>query len=401
MNYFDGERLREKIEEKDSNERLTNEEINEKYIKGEVRIVTEQGRFQLTTIESIVEGEDYKLNPEFQRRHRWSVEKKSKLIESFIMNVPIPPIFLYEVDFSVYEVMDGLQRLTAIYQFYKGGFALTGLEEWSELNGLRYTQLPLQVKKGIDRRYLSSMILLKETAKTSLEAERLKQLVFERINSGGEHLEPQETRNALYNGSLNKLCINLSRDVNFCKMWGIPSPTKEELETNEISPELAENILFKKMGDVELVLRFFAFRHLDKWEKMNLEDFLDYFLREGNLLDQSILESYKILFTETNKLVYDLFGMKAFCLYRERSGEWKWYDRPTKVVYDAIMYVMSQNLHNREFLLSRKEDINVKIQELYRKYYDEFEGRNTGRNNVIARINVINDFIDKYIEEKQ
>src|SRR5690606_6635683 len=83
---------------------FTHEEINEKYKKGEVRIITEQARYPLNTIVNLVSSEDYILNPEFQRRHRWDVSRKSKLIESFIMNVPIPPIFLYEVEYSIYEV---------------------------------------------------------------------------------------------------------------------------------------------------------------------------------------------------------------------------------------------------------------------------------------------------------
>ena len=160
----------------------------------------------------MLESDDYQLNPEFQRRHRWDDAKKSKLIESFIMNVPIPPIFLYEDRFSHYEVMDGLQRLTAIKTFYNDKFSLEGLEEWAELNGRKYSNLPDQVRRGIDRRYLSSIILLQETAKTPREAQRLKQLVFERINSGGVKLEPQEARNAIYNGPLNQLCIKLARD---------------------------------------------------------------------------------------------------------------------------------------------------------------------------------------------
>src|SRR6185369_14704328 len=108
---------------------------------------------------------------------------QSRLMESFIMNVPIPPIFLYEVAYSRYEVMDGLQRLTAINEFYSDKFALTGLDQWPELNGMSYSTLPEQVRRGIDRRYLSSIILLQETARDELEAIRLKQLVFERINS--------------------------------------------------------------------------------------------------------------------------------------------------------------------------------------------------------------------------
>src|SRR5579862_3562645 len=149
------------------------EAINAKYIKGEVRIVTEQARYPLNTIVTMVESPDYKLNPDFQRRHRWDPIKQSRLIESFIMNVPIPPVFLYEQSYSQYEVMDGLQRMTAIYEFYKDKYPLQGLAEWKELNGLTYSRLPEQVRKGIDRRYLSSIILLQETAKTPEEAQRL------------------------------------------------------------------------------------------------------------------------------------------------------------------------------------------------------------------------------------
>jgi hypothetical protein len=138
--------------------------INEKYVSGEVRIVTEQARYPLNTISGMVKSGAYDLNPEFQRRHRWSTDKQSRLIESFIMNVPVPPIFLYEDEYSHYEVMDGLQRLTAIASFYRDDLILSGLTEWSELDGRRYSDLPEQVRRGIDRRYLSSIILLRETA---------------------------------------------------------------------------------------------------------------------------------------------------------------------------------------------------------------------------------------------
>jgi hypothetical protein len=87
---------------------VTDTELNEKYVAGEVRIVTEQARYPLNTIVSLLESGDYELNPEFQRRHRWSAEKQSRLMESFVMNVPVPPIFLYEDRYSHYEVMDGL-----------------------------------------------------------------------------------------------------------------------------------------------------------------------------------------------------------------------------------------------------------------------------------------------------
>ena len=138
------------------------------------------------------------------------------------MNVPIPPVFLYEKDFSEYEVMDGLQRISAIIEFYENSYALCGLEEWPELNGRTYKTLPSQIQKGIDRRYLSSIILLKETAKTEEEAKRLKELVFARINSGGAKLEDQEARNAQFPGKFNELIISLARNDEFCEIFEIP-----------------------------------------------------------------------------------------------------------------------------------------------------------------------------------
>jgi hypothetical protein len=288
--------------------------INRKYVKGDVRIVTEQARYPLNTVAGMVESDDYKLNPEFQRRHRWDTDKKSRLIESFIMNVPVPPIFLYEDEFSHYEVMDGLQRLTAIHDFYRDRFALSGLLEWRELNGRTYTTLPDQIKRGIDRRYLSSIILLHETAKSDEEAQRLKQLVFERLNSGGVKLEPQESRNAIYNSPLNQLCIKLSRNKYLCKMWGIPEPTPGE-QSGKASDELVNNDSYRTMEDVELVLRFFAYRQRLDQQKGALEDYLDHYLKLGNLKSKALLERMAMLFESTVKLAYETLGESAFFLY--------------------------------------------------------------------------------------
>ena len=229
---------------------MNDDEINEKYKRGEIRIVTEQARYPVKSIPEMLKSGDYKLNPEYQRRNRWSNDRKSRLIESFIMNVPLPPIFLYEYEYSKYEVMDGLQRLSSINDFYNNDFSLEGLEYWGELNGKKYSELPSEIQKGIDRRYISSIVLLEETAKTLEEAEELKQIVFERLNSGGEKLTPQETRNALYNGKFNQLCIRIAENPKFKEMWNITSN---------------EDTYYKKMYDVELVLRFFAYRFLNKF----------------------------------------------------------------------------------------------------------------------------------------
>jgi hypothetical protein len=360
--------------------------INAKYMKGEVRIITEQARYPLPTVVSMyTDSKGYVLNPDFQRRHRWDKLKQSRLIESFIMNVPIPPIFLYEVEFSRYEVMDGLQRMTAIHDFYADKFALQGLEEWRELNGLKYSQLPDQVQRGIDRRYLSSIILLQETAKSPTEAQRLKQLVFERINSGGVTLEAQETRNAIYDGPLNRLCIRLARNPYLCRMWDIPEPNLIESSGGEFSDELLQNETFRKMDDVELVLRFFAHRQRLLHDQSALKQYLDDFLRQGNLFDAALLAQYEELFERTVKLVYDVLGEDAFHMYRSRKSGWNWFDRPTKANYEPIMFAFSKLLDSAAELTAKAAEIRAALPAFYQEHYEIFEGRKVNRSDIKAR----------------
>ena len=373
----------------------TDEEINGKYLKGEVRIVTEQARYPLSSIRDMFSGTDYILNPDFQRRHRWDRIKQSKLIESFIINVPIPPIFLYEKDFSIYEVMDGLQRITAIKEFYEDGYVLQGLEIWPELNGKTYSTLPEQVRKGIDRRYISSIILLKETAKDNASAMALKQLVFSRINSGGAKLEDQEYRNALYPGAFNNLTIELARNNIFCDIFDIPQPTEDEnLDEDTISVELRGNSKYKTMKDVETVLRFFAIRQVDSWENITLSKFLDYFLERANGLPEEVITYYKLLFEQTIQLAYDIYGDYTFCMWKKKSNGnmFRWTKRAATVIYAPLMVVLSENVDKREYLVSIKEDIIKGTQRLFEDNDELLNGRNTSASNVKERIRIFREY---------
>jgi len=96
------------------------EEINAKYAKRELRIVTESNREQLPNFVEALKRSNpawMELRPFYQRRPRWDKVRQSKLIESFIMNIPVPPLFVYESTLAKYEVMDGQQRITAIQSF--------------------------------------------------------------------------------------------------------------------------------------------------------------------------------------------------------------------------------------------------------------------------------------------
>lgn len=382
-------------------QQVSDEVVNEKYVRGEVRIVTEQARYPLVSVPGLIAGGDYLLRPEYQRRHRWSTDRKSKLIESLVMNVPIPPIFLYEYEYSKYEVMDGLQRLSTISEFYADQFELTGLAEWPELNARRYSTLPASIRAGIDRRYLSSIILLQETAKNAAEAAGLKQLVFERINSGGEKLTPQESRNAIYGGPMNTLCLRLSRYPALCLTWGIPVPLDALHDEADESDDLVlENDLYREMYDVELVLRFFAFRQDVQNLRGVWRDYFDEYLRRANSYSPELLDNLGRLFVDTMDLAYELFGEKAFWLWRYRNGNWNWLSRPTTVAYDTIMNVLAARIGDADFLRANAEKLRAGLAGFYEVHYADFAGRNTNPSNIAARRQLFSDWIDQTVEIK-
>ncbi|AYO54620.1 DUF262 domain-containing protein [Acinetobacter wuhouensis] len=367
---------------------LTDREINAKYQEGELRILTEQGRYPLQNIVEIMGTMN--LNPEYQRRRVWSNEQKSRLIESFIMNIPVPPVFLYEISFSKYEVMDGLQRLSTLFDFYNGNFQLEGLEIWSELNGRNIYNLPENIKSGIDRRYISTVVILNETAKNKNEEQFLKKFVFERLNTGGTKLTPQETRNALFDGPMNKLCISIAYENEIFKnIFEIP-------DANE---SLLENALYKRMEDVELVLRFFAYRQLSSFKVSKISDILDNYLEKANIkYNPEILEKLEKLFNDTIFLVYKIFDDKAFRFKSlDRNKDFVNWSKPSKMIYDPIMFILSeysQNIEVRNKLIENRNIINERFEKVMNDNPNEFSGRNNNKADVLRRIELFKGIFD-------
>jgi hypothetical protein len=239
--------------------------------------------------------------------------------------------------------------------------------------------LPDKVREGIDRRYLSSVILLKETAKSDAEALGLKQMVFERLNSGGEQLTSQETRNAIFDGPLNRLCIKLSKTPALCRLWDIPEPEQAEIDGGLPSEARSQYEAFRRMEDVELVLRFFAYRQKHRLHRgTSLSTYLDQYLRQGNGFSSVTLAKMEALFLETVALVEDVFGPKAFWLYRKRGREsnWTWLERPTQTVYDPLMLVVSEFREHAVALRAKSPVFKEDIATFYQAHYEVFEGRN-------------------------
>ena len=379
----------EKVQSPESNATL----INEKYMKGETRLVTEQARYPLPTLKELFSKEStYELQPDFQRRKgRWSIEKKSKLIESFIINVPVPPVFLYEVSFANYEVMDGLQRISTIIDYYNDEFELAGLDQWAELNGMKYSELPEKIKEGIDRRYLSSIILLNESASNPQKAMQMKQLVFERLNTGGETLSGQEIRNAIYNGKMNERCIKLSDNPIFKKLWGLKDNNATSVDKDP---------LYRNMGDVELVLRFFAMRFFDKFTG-KLDIFLDTYLKNANLFPDETLDMLEKLFLRNISVAYELLDDKAFKIYKYRYTSLDWSSEAQRTIYDPMMLALTQlQLTDDEIKTVDKENLKQEIQNFYSKHEADFDGKRQSRSDIQNRTSLIYNFFSDYFNRE-
>lgn len=172
--------------------------------------------------------------PSFQRRYVWSNTLASRLIESILLNVPIPPCYLSQNDDFELDVIDGQQRLYSIFRYMDNQLALTGLEVLKDINGCRFHKLPPKLQRQIKTH------TLRLVAVTNESHPEIKFDVFQRLNTNTVPLNAQELRNCVYRGTLNELL----KDVVAYDPW---------------LAILRRRTPDKRMRDEELALRFFAF----------------------------------------------------------------------------------------------------------------------------------------------
>jgi hypothetical protein len=376
--------------------RISDEEINAKYGKRELRIVTESNREQLPNFVDALKrpGPEWmQLRPFYQRRPRWDRVRQSKLIESFIMNIPVPPLFVYESTLAKYEVMDGQQRITAILDFYTNKLKLEGLEQWPELNGRIYDTLPSEIKKGLDRRSVSYIVLLKESASSSEEEVLLRQEVFERLNTGGIKLSKQEARNALYQGPFNSLLLELSRNSHFREVWGLPLYSKSA-EQNR-APELLLNKMWIEMRDVEIILRFFALRNVNNYQR-GMKEFLDLYMVYSRSFTAEDIEFLRTVFEETISLGKQIYGPLLAHPWDTAKNEWS--RRPQVAFADAVMVGLSRFRSHAEHFVSAREKILEDTAALFRANPPgTFTGRGNTKRDVQDRIRLYEEMLQRHV----
>ena len=375
---------------------MLDDEINAKYSSREWRIVTETNREVLPNFVDALKRPGWmEVRPFYQRRLRWDFERQSKLIESFIMNIPIPPLFVFEADLARYEVMDGQQRITAIREFFSNNLRLEGLEQWPELNGRTYSKLPSEIRKGIDRRSISYIVLLKESAETTEEQVLLRQMVFERLNTGGVELSQQEVRNCLFQGAFNDMLFRCSRSDDYRTAWKLPRFTSEEESNPPVS--LLENPFYSKMTDVENVVRFFALRHVDQYRR-GMQGFIDLYMLKARKFSESDIQMLEKLFLDVIGLARQIYDETTFCPWLTENNQWA--DRPHRAFADAVMVSLSRHLAHRDRLIQHSERIKVKTRELFESHPSgTFTGRGNTKEDVRQRIDKYETMIKAVLAE--
>ena len=223
----------------------------------ERRLFTHPYDFIIKSLKDQVDDNSIVLADEFQRRRVWDDNKSSRLIESLLINVPIPVCYFAELEDGSYSVIDGQQRLTAIYRYLNNEFSLKSLKVRPDLNKKRFHEIGVADSRTIRNRSLRCIVILKESDP------QIRFDVFDRINTNAVQLNPQELRNSLYQGDLNKLIKKLSEDENFQRIRRV---------TN----------VDKRMQDCEIVLRFFAFHFQSGTYSGVLAPFLDSYLQKNH-----------------------------------------------------------------------------------------------------------------------
>jgi len=353
--------------------KVTSEDLSKKYVESQIRVVRSGLDLPLQVLKDNIGKKDYiNISPSFQRRGRWDNKKRSLLIESFLLNIPIPPIFLYENTYNQYEVMDGRQRIESIYEFLDNGFYLTGLKYWSELNGYRYKDLPDTIQRGLLRRTLNAIVLLTET--NNIDDVDIRMVLFNRLNTGGIQLNAHELRNAIYPSKFNNLIKTLSRSDAFTKLWSIPKKETDE----EIRPSraLAKNLLYKSMLDCELVLRFFSIREaVMGLYKGSLRSILDKSMQNHQEDDDKTCKANELIFIESLNTLSKLFENNQYIVLPDSK-------RLSRPLYDALTVACSLAIERSD--LNPEIDVKARLEESLRNE-DDYETL-IGRGNTLLAI---------------
>ena len=286
------------------------DEVNEK--RKEIR--TDGYAMSISEWASIYESKEIDIHPEFQRFYRWGDIQKTNLIESILLGIPIPPVFVSQRKDGIWDVVDGLQRLSTIYQFMGvlkdenqnniDPLVLTGTKYLPSLEGKKWdnpededNSFSQELRLIIKRSKINVSIILKESDETA------KYDLFQRLNTGGSDLSPQEVRNCIL--------VMLNKDF-YTWLQGLAS-----YESFQECISLSDRPL-KESYDLELALRFIIFTLIEEQELHQLGDvgiFITEKMRAIAVDDAFDKAMWERLFKQTFDLLQNELSEESFKRY--------------------------------------------------------------------------------------
>lgn len=263
-----------------------------------------------------------KLDSDFQREDVWGTEKKAELVESVLMGLPLPVFYFNQDKYGRLIVVDGRQRLTALFQYMDNKFSLRKLKIMPKLNGLYFSDLSPVLQSRIEDFQIHAHVIMPPTP------DRIKFDIFDRVNRGGMQLNKQEIRNALYQGRATQVLAELVKSQEFADATG-----------NAFLNE-------KRMKDKYLLTRFITF-YLYRSARLHQENGKPYFYRDDidellgrgmdtvNQMDDAEAEELMDLVKAALRKSFYYLGSDAFRLRREGRRS------PVNMnVFETLMYMM-------------------------------------------------------------
>ena len=264
---------------------------------GTLRCPFDPAKIKMRTVNVVVDQIVYRIDhdeidlaPEFQRvAGIWNDQRKSRLIESLLLRIPIPAFYVAADDSERWSVVDGVQRTSTIYGYVKGSFKLSRLEYLTKFNRLSYEELPRSMQRRIDETSLVVNVIEPGTP------EEVMFNIFQRIITGGMTLNGQEIRHVLHPGPVRDFLSLLAG-------------------TDEFLMATDGSIRADRMADRECVLRFLAF-HIDPWEKYfanDLDGYLGLAMRKINGMSTAEQNCLADDFKKSMDAAYKIFRRDAF-----------------------------------------------------------------------------------------
>ena len=305
------------------------------------KVVTDGYEMSMGEIINLYKDDELVIDPVFQRLFRWGDERKTRFIESLILGIPIPPIFVYQDENGVWELIDGLQRLSTVLQLTGdlrgeradelGPLILNGTRFLPGLNGMRWKQSVQGAEDGFNqalqieiKRARVRVEILKSDSDVSAKFE-----LFQRLNTGGASLSEQEVRNSIA-VSLNRGFYN----------WLIERANDQSF----ISTTDQTDTALESQAGVELALRFFAFRYSPYRPGMDVHEYLDDALMKMATDGTFDLNAEGEVFTKTFKFLSEALGPLAFKRWNGQAFAGKF----LMSVFEVMSTGVSHNINELE-----------------------------------------------------